>query len=165
LKGLVVVYSRTGRTLAVGEKIAARLGADIERIAEPRERRGIFGFVRSGYEALREKKPPIVEPKRDPSRYDIVIVGTPIWAGRMASPMRTYLSRFAGGFHRAAFFATSSSGRNDAALRGMARVAGVEPIAVMELAPRDLKEDVENRIERFIAEVEAESTANRLQDR
>ena len=83
----------------------------------------------------------------------------------MASPMRTYLSRFAGGFHRAAFFATSSSGRNDAALRGMARVAGVEPIAVMELAPRDLKEDVENRIERFIAEVEAESTANRLQDR
>jgi len=154
LRTLVVVYSRTGRTLSVGERIAESLNADLEIIEEARSRRGIPGFVRSALEALRKRTPPIAEPKRDPRNYDIVIVGSPIWAGRMASPIRTYLSRFNGTFRGAAFFCTSSNGRNDRALTEMSRVASVEPIATMEIPKRQLKEGKDSgAIDRFIGRI------------
>ena len=155
MKALVVVYSRSGRTLEVGRRIAEELSADLEIIEERQSRKGIFGFVRSGYEALRKKTPPIAEPKRDPRDYDIVIAGSPIWAGRMASPIRTYLSRFGGIFRQGVFFCTSSSGKNAAALTEMGRVASGEPKATMEISKRQLKEGTASGvIARFVGRIQ-----------
>ena len=52
---LVVYYSRTGRTRAVGEALAQALGCEMEEIVEPRGRTGIFGSLRSAVEAWRER--------------------------------------------------------------------------------------------------------------
>ena len=52
MKVLVVYYSRTGNTKFVAEAIAQSLEADIEEIKDKKNRMGVFGFLRCGYEAI-----------------------------------------------------------------------------------------------------------------
>ena len=52
MKVLVVYYSRTGNTRFVAEAIAQSLEADIEEIKDGKNRMGVFGFLRRGYEAI-----------------------------------------------------------------------------------------------------------------
>ncbi|MBC7098879.1 NAD(P)H-dependent oxidoreductase [Candidatus Bipolaricaulota bacterium] len=152
MKTLVVVYSRTGTTLSLAKGIADALAADLEVIEDRVNRRGLLGFLRSGYEALRKKLPPIADPKHDPEDYDLVVVGTPIWAGRMSSPVRAYLHRFRGKLRKAAFFATSAGGGHQNALAEMAQVADVEPIPTLELAADQLKRgNAAEAVDEFIA--------------
>ncbi|KUK27085.1 MAG: hypothetical protein XD60_0760 [Acetothermia bacterium 64_32] len=154
MKTLVAIYSRSGTTLSVGKRIADALGADLEVIEDRVNRRGILGFLRSGYEALAKRVPPIAEPKHDPGDYDLVVVGTPIWAGRMSSPVRAYLHRFRGKLPRAAFFATSAGGGHTKALAEMAEVAGVEPLSTLELTADQLEsEEATRAVGEFTAEL------------
>ncbi|RKY53370.1 MAG: flavodoxin [Candidatus Neomarinimicrobiota bacterium] len=133
MKTLVVVYSKTGNTLSVAKRIAGKLEADLEVIEDKADRRGILGFLRSGYEALSKKVPPIAEPKHDPGDYELVIIGTPIWAGRMSSPVRAYLLSFHGSFRQVAFFATSAGGGHGKALAEMAEFTAAKPLATVEI--------------------------------
>ena len=52
MRVLVVYYSRTGNTRFVAEAVAQSLEADIEEIKDGKNRMGIFGFLRCGYEAI-----------------------------------------------------------------------------------------------------------------
>lgn len=156
MKTLVAIYSRSGTTLSVGKRIADALGADLEVIEDRVNRRGILGFLRSGYEALAKRGPPIAEPKHDPGDYDLVVVGTPIWAGRMSSPARAYLHRFRGKLPRAAFFATSAGGGHEKALSEMGELAGVEPLATLEITRRQIDVgSADGPIADFVAEITA----------
>ena len=103
---LVVYYSRTGRTWAVGEALAQALGGEMEEIVEPRGRTGIFGSLRSAVEAWRERPSAIAAPKRDPSSYDLVVIGTPVWAWSVSSPVRAYLTAMKPRLPDVAFFCT-----------------------------------------------------------
>ena len=141
MKTLVVVYSRTGNTLSVAKRIAKELDADLEIIKDKTNRKGTLGFLRSGYESVRKKVPAIVEPKYDPRDFDLVIIGTPIWAGSMSSPVRAYILRFHGQFKRVAFFATSAGGSHDKALNEMAELAEAKPLAKIDISLNQLKRD------------------------
>jgi len=143
MKILVVVYSRTGNTLSVAKRIAGELQADLEVIEDKTDRKGILGFLRSGYEALRKKVPPIAEPKHNPGDYELVIIGTPIWAGRMSSPVRAYLLRFHGRFGQGAFFATSAGGGYGKALAEMAEVVAAKPLATVEITSDQVRKGKE----------------------
>ncbi|HCO98308.1 MAG TPA: hypothetical protein DIT29_06260 [Pseudothermotoga sp.] len=85
-----------------------------------------------------KKIPPIAEPKCDPGDYELVIIGTPIWAGRMSSPVRAYLLRFHGCFGKVAFFATSALGGHEKVFDEMAEIAG-KPLAILEITMKQIK--------------------------
>ncbi|WP_232450506.1 flavodoxin family protein [Burkholderia ubonensis] len=87
-KILVVFYSRTGTTRRAGAALATMLHADVEEIVETHSRIGPFGFLRSLVEAINRKPAEIAASKRDPSAYDLVVIGTPVWAGSVSSPVR-----------------------------------------------------------------------------
>ena len=76
---LVVYYSRTGGTRKVAEYIAKQLGADIEEIIDMKKRSGIWGFLTGARDALRRKETEINEIKKDSSKYDLVIAGSPMF--------------------------------------------------------------------------------------
>jgi len=139
MKILVAVYSVTGNTLFVAKRIAKELEADLEIIEDNVNRRGIFGFLRSGYEAATKKTLPISKPKHNPGDYEIIIIGTPIWAGRMSSPVRSYLMRFQGCFRQVAFFATSLGGGHEKTFLEMAELTGVKPLATAEITSCEIK--------------------------
>lgn len=127
---LVVFYSRSGTTRRLARQIAESLDADLEEIHEPRHRAGFFGYVRSANDALRTRECPITPPRRDPSLYDLVVIGTPVWMGRPSAPVQAYMAGLADRCRRVAFFGTYASRVNLPALFGrMARACGQEPLA------------------------------------
>jgi flavodoxin len=93
MKSLVVYYTRTGKTKFVAQTVAAELGADLEEIVDLKKREGAMGWIISGKDASQKKLTKIAPINRSPSDYDLVVVGTPIWAWAPTPAFRTYLSQ------------------------------------------------------------------------
>jgi flavodoxin len=106
MKTLIVYYTRSGNTRKVAEELKELLSADIEEITEPSGRGGPLGWLRSGKESSDGTIPKINAPTKDPSAYDIVVVGTPVWASTLSSPVRAYLTQTKGKAHKVAYFCT-----------------------------------------------------------
>jgi len=93
LKSLVVYYTRTGNARFVAETIAAEVGADIEEAVDLKKRSGILGYLSGGRDARQGKETEIAPTKKSPADYDLIIVGTPIWAGKPTPAITTYLKK------------------------------------------------------------------------
>jgi hypothetical protein len=94
-ENIVAYYSRTGTCKAVASELAARLHADLEEITPIDDFSGGSGALRGVVAALFGKRSPIHAGKQTGS-YRRVILVAPIWAGRVASPAMTWLSRCQG---------------------------------------------------------------------
>jgi flavodoxin len=138
MKILVVYYSRDGSTRKVAEELKAQLGADIEEITESKGRGGPLGWIRSGKEASSGAVVPINSPKADPSTYDLVAVGTPIWAWNVSSPVRSYITAMRGKLPRIAFFCSMDSKSGDT-FKVMEGLAGKPPVAMVGMTGSDVK--------------------------
>ena len=93
MKSLVVYYSRTGNARFVAETIAAEVGADTEEVIDLKKRSGIIGFLGGGSDARRGKETKIAPTIKSPVDYDLLIIGTPVWAGRPTPAIRTFLKK------------------------------------------------------------------------
>ena len=91
LKTLVVYYSRSGTTRKIAEALSEALSANIEEIVEANGRAVFFGYVRSLVEAIQKIPSAIAQSESDLSSYDRVVIGTPVWAWSVSSPVRAYL--------------------------------------------------------------------------
>jgi flavodoxin len=153
---LVVYYSLTGHTRQIAEAIAAARDADLEVIEDTFNRDTGLGRPRSAIEALLGLRSSITPPKHDLSTYDLVVVGTPVWAARLSSPVRAYLSQRRTSLERVAFFCTQGGIGGRWALQDMATISGQRPIARMIISERQLNSPVaEEKIAKFLDEIAA----------
>lgn len=106
MKTLVVYYSRTGNTKKVAKIIADKLKADLDEIIDLKNRSGILGFIFAGRDAVKKNLTKIAFTK-NPADYDLVIIGTPVWATTATPAVRTYLSQNKKSLNTVAFFTTS----------------------------------------------------------
>ena len=95
---LCIYYSRTGNTKRVMETIAKEMDAELLALTDGVERSGLRGWLRSGMDAMRKDCPDVLpfETERKLENYRLVIIGTPAWAGRCASPVKSFLAQNAG---------------------------------------------------------------------
>jgi flavodoxin len=93
VKSLIVYYTRTGNAKFVAETIAAQLGSDIEEVVDQKKRSGPLGWLSGGRDATQEKETQIASTKLSPENYDLIVVGTPVWASRPTPAIRTYLKQ------------------------------------------------------------------------
>ena len=93
MKSLVVYYTRGGNTRFVAETIAAEIGADMEEVVDLRKRSGILGYLRGGKDASQGKETEISPTIKSPTGYELIILGSPIWAGKPAPAITTYLKK------------------------------------------------------------------------
>jgi len=141
MKSLVVFYSRTGTTKKVAETIAYFTKANIDEIITEKDRKGLIGFLLSGKEALFKPPAKIKETKKNPMEYDVVIIGTPVWASKLSSPVRAYLEKNKGLFKKIAFFCTKSGSSNIKTFAEMKKICTKKPKAVLELNTSQVKKD------------------------
>ena len=106
MKSLVVYYSRTGNARFAAETIAAEIGADIEEVIDQKKRNGPLGFLTGGSDARRGKETEISPTVKSPAEYDLIIVGTPVWASRPSPAIATYLKKNNLSGKKVAFFFT-----------------------------------------------------------
>ncbi len=92
---LCIYYSRTGHTRRAVKEIAEALDAEITAITDSSDRSGWRGYVRCGMDAMKTSTRPLEPFKTEKplDQYRLVIVGSPVWAGRCASPVRALLKR------------------------------------------------------------------------
>jgi len=107
MKSLVVYYSKSGNTRFVAEHISQEIAADIEEIIDKKKRKGLFGFILSGYDATRGRLTKITEMERSPKDYDLIVVGTPMWNKRIVPAVRTYLKENSFSGKNVALFCTN----------------------------------------------------------
>ena len=150
MKVLVAYYSRTGNTRRVAEAIAKSLEAEVEDIRDYENRLGVIGFLRSGYEALRRRPAAIQPVKKNPEEYDAVVIGSPVWAGSLSSPVRAYLTMHGHKIKEAALFTTYgiSEGR---IFRQMEELLPKKPIAEISIREGEIRSgEYLKKIEKFI---------------
>lgn len=153
---LVVFFSRSGTTREVALQLGDRLGASLEEISDTTPRKGALGFLRSGIEAWRRQLPPIGSSRRDPAAYDLVIIGTPVWASSVSSPVRAYIRRHRGALTTVAFFCTCGGTGSHRALAQMQQELGRAPVVRLQLRQDDVGTvSAEAMIDRFVARVHA----------
>ncbi len=107
---LCVYYSRTGRTEKLVSEVAQRLNCEVVKLEDGVDRRGLSGWLLSGLQAVSRKVPRVKQPeiKFKLREYDLVILATPVWAGRCSAPMRSFLQQFGDELRRVAYVITRS---------------------------------------------------------
>jgi len=151
---LVVYYSLTGHTRQIAEAIAAAHDADLEVIEDTFNRDTALGLPRSAFEGLLGLHSSIIPPKHDPREYDLVVVGTPVWAAQLSSPVRAYLTQQRSSLKRVALFCTQGGIGGKWALQNMVKVCGQLPIARMIISESQLNTPVaEEKIAQFVSEI------------
>ena len=108
---LCIYYSRTGKTRQAMEEVAEALDAELVKITDGQDRRGFKGFMLSGMEAMRKSTRPLKPfvTEKDLEEYRLVIIGTPVWAGRCSSVVRALLKRRGLEMKRVAYLLTRDS--------------------------------------------------------
>lgn len=139
MKTLIVFFSLTGNTRKIAQAISDELNGTLEEIQDTRNRNGIAGYLLSIMEALFKKRSKIQEVKHDPSAYDLVIIGTPVWAFNISSPVRTYLEQKKNSINAAAFFVTCTASGGKKVLQDMTNLYGKKASALLEIKEEDIK--------------------------
>ena len=154
---LIVYFSLEGNTAYIADELARRLEADTLRLV-PREAYHTGGFKKyfwGGKSAVMSEAPELEPYDVDPAGYDLIILGTPVWAGRCAPPLRTFLARHSLAGRYVAAFACASGTSPMHAFDQLAELVGA-PLGFTELFrdPREGKDpSVEQKLDRFAREV------------
>jgi flavodoxin len=136
---LVAYYSWSGHTAKVAKALAEQLQGDLEEIRDAKRRKGLLAYFRSAMEAGQKKPAPIEPAVKDVAAYDVVILGCPVWASQMASPMRAYIARERPKLRQIAVFCTMGGSGGDAVLASMASLCGLTPAARLVVADDALR--------------------------
>jgi menaquinone-dependent protoporphyrinogen IX oxidase len=90
-KTLIIVYSNSGKTFAYAQIMADKMQADIERIHPKHNPKSFLKFFYFGFKARSQKTVELLPLTKRLSEYDHFIVISPIHAGRISSPIFTFL--------------------------------------------------------------------------
>ena len=159
MRALVVYYSRTGVTKKACNAIADALRSldppvevEVEEIVDLTDRSGALGYLRGGKEAML-KRPTEIEPiEADVGTFDLVVIGTPVWAWTCAPAARTFSEQSAEQISTAAFVATMGGSGDGGAFKALTQYCEVEPIATLTLLEKHVKAGDE---EKYLRPVEA----------
>lgn len=154
MNGLIIYFSRTGRTRKVAKAIQEATGFDLEEIKEKAGRGGPLGWLKSGMESTRRMLPQIMPLTHDPSQYDITVIGTPIWASNMSSPIRAFLTEYKNKINQIALFCTGDGDEPEKVFNPISELLGKAPQATLGLVGPDREEEVASlKIQEFAAKL------------
>jgi flavodoxin len=155
---LVVYFSRSGHCRRLAEEIAVTAGADLDVIREMRVRSGVFGYLRSAHEARQKKAVTISPTAKDPSRYSLVVLGSPVWAGNMCSPIRAYITANKSKLTRIALFCTQGGSGAEKVLQAMAELCEQTPVATASFNDSEVAQKLHReKLRKFIDEVSSKA--------
>lgn len=92
-KILIAYYSFEGSTKLIAETLSETLKADIMEVKPVKEMKskGFGKYIWGGSQVIMGKKPELAKLTKDIKEYDIILIGTPIWAGTYSPPIKTLL--------------------------------------------------------------------------
>lgn len=161
MKTAVIYYSLDGNTRYAAEKIATKLGADLIRLIPVKEYpTGKVGKYFWGGKSATFGEAPKLEPYLfDTKMYDLVILGTPVWAGTVTPPLRTFIRENKLTGMRVALFASCSGGSTDKCFEQMKKEGGdLDVVSTLRLVEplKGIESEVDRSIADFCFELESD---------
>ena len=132
MKSLVAYYSRTNTTKKLAEAIANNVNADIEEIIPKVNYQGKLGYARG------EKIIDLEDLKFDPADYDVVYIGAPVWAGKIATPALSYIKQNAEKLGNVKLFMTAMSEDFNKSFAQVEKYS-VKPVKTLGLTTKQVK--------------------------
>jgi flavodoxin len=152
MKTLVVFYSRDGHTRKIAHEIAIALHADIEELHEKTSRKGILGWLRAGCDGWRKKEATLLPLHFTPSKYDLVIIGTPIWGFTMVPAIRSWVTQVGSQAKQVAFFATMGGSGDKKAFQEMQQLCGKTPTHTITFIDKQIDKNNHSPLLKFFIE-------------
>lgn len=112
-KTVVVYYSLDGHTHSVATKISERLDCPVIRLRLQKEFSSTNTFLKyfwAGKSSVFHDKPALANTDVDLHAYDTLVIATPVWAGNLSSPVRSFLAGHSLDGKRVILVATNSGG-------------------------------------------------------
>ena len=134
MKTLVAYYSLQGHTEKTARMISKFMKADLEIIQDTKSRDHLKSWQGGAFDEELRTPTKILPTTYNPSDYDLVIIGTPIWDG-ITPAVKTYLKK--NKFKKTAFFITFAAAAEDAAYQ-MEKLSK-KPKAILELQDRQIQ--------------------------
>lgn len=150
---LNLFYSLTGNSRRVAHMLACDLQATPAEITCRTYASG-FGRLRQALDLLTGASPSIEVPDVTARQWDLVVLGGPVWGGRPATPLRSYLKRYAARHGRVALFltagGTSASYPPEQAIAELTALAAGPPVAAQIFTAAQMASpDLDARVARF----------------
>ena len=161
MKAAVVYYSLEGHTKYAAERIARELRADLIPLLPVKDypKGQVSKYFWAGKSATFRESPKLEPCRFDAEGYDLLVLGTPVWAGTFAPPLRTFLRRNRLAGKKAAFFACCSGGSTDKCFEELQKeIPGCSVLATLRLvdpAEKDKPEEVQRMLD-FCEKIKSE---------
>ena len=149
MKTAVVCYSLDGNCAFVAAEIKNLLNADIIQLhtVDEKKRSKLGNFFWGGGMVFLRKKPELKPWIFDASKYDLIIMGVPVWAGSPAPPIQSFISKAGISGKKIALFVCHGGGQGKAIKVFKALLPGNDIVASMEfLEPINAGEDAKKQI-------------------
>ncbi len=94
MKKLVIYYSFEGNTEFIAKSVADECGADILELKPKKDikTKGAIKYILGGAQATFKTKPELSPLEKNPDDYDVLFIGTPVWAWSFAPALNSFLS-------------------------------------------------------------------------
>jgi flavodoxin len=155
---LLVYHSRSGHTRRVAQALAGRLDADIEEIRTRRPHAGACGALRCALESALGRTPAIRHTAHDPSRYRLLLIGTPVWAWSLPGPVRAWVQGHPAAGVRLAFFCTQGGSGAERVFAQLQAATGRAPEATLAVTEAQLEGELDPLLDRFVARLATAET-------
>ncbi|QOL80721.1 flavodoxin family protein [Pseudooceanicola spongiae] len=135
----ILLYSKVGNTLKVGEELAWQLGAQLHEIETPEVEDGFRARLRQKLSSVLSKQPQVYASDQPWASSDLLILGTPATSGRAAEPLRQWLATKPALPERVALLITSDEAQcPKSVIDDMSRLIGRTPVAVLYASKSEL---------------------------
>jgi hypothetical protein len=136
-KVLVVVYSYTGTSRRLAQMLAAWQEWPIGEIRDATARKGMWRCI---VDSMFSRRPAIVYDDPDPGAFDAVVLISPIWAYRLAGPMRSFVASRRKQLRDVAVLSVMGSRGAPNAVAEVTRLIGRTPIMDAAFTSREVED-------------------------
>jgi flavodoxin len=136
MKTLIVYYSFSGNNECLAQELQKRLNCDIQKIVELEPRKSLDIFL----DLIFKRKSQIEKSNFDLRQYDRSILIAPIWASKIATPLRAFIELEQANFKEYSFITvcTGPDGQDAQITDKLVRLIQKEPKTLMQLKINDL---------------------------
>jgi flavodoxin len=112
MKVKIIYYSQEGNTKLIATQISKLFDSDVLELKPIKEypTKGFLKYFWGGKSIVAKEKPQLEQYDKAIEDYDLIILGSPIWAGTFAPPIRTFLTENDLVGKRIAFFVCHAGG-------------------------------------------------------
>jgi flavodoxin len=159
MKTLIVYFSYEGNSALIAELLKTAIsGADTLELKpeDSKKREGLAKFAWGGMQVMTHAKPKLKPYAAAIAQYELIILGTPVWAGSYSPAMNSFLSQTKISGKKLALFCCHSGGKGKALDKLKAALAGNTIAGEIDFnKPRSLdREETAKRVQNWVGSLQ-----------